>query len=265
MSGATAIPWLPTTSAQELAEPNLAEQVAMMLHAERQAMILIIGRDTGRIAGFLADLTHAVSHGDSVLRIKAALDAPEFFALLAGQLGLSAPSLSPVQLAAKVGERLKARAPSGHFVLLCEGAQQFSDSLLETIRQLSNYPINIVLCGRPLLLRRLARPALSGLKQRLNYRLDLDQSPFAGWLKWLLIFLVFSGLAYFFARWLAETPAAKPDIIRPISGHAALPPLPEPTLRSASAAALAAPRKPAVENEPGVALIFDPTLKQSPK
>jgi len=263
MSGATAIPWLPTTGAQELAEPNLAEQVAMMLHAERQVMILITGRDNGRIVGFLADLTHAVSHGDSVLRIKAALDASEFFALLAGQLSLPAQRLSPMQLAAKVGERLNEPAPTGHFVLLCEGAQQFSDPLLEAIRQLSNYPINIVLCGRPQLLRRLARPALSALKQRLNYRLDLDQSPFAGRLKWLLIFLVFSGLAYFFAHWLAQTPAAKPDIIRPIAGRAALARPPEPAPRSVSAAAT--PRKPAAESEPDVSLVFDPTLKQPPK
>lgn len=265
MSGATTVPWLPTTGAQELAEPNLAEQVAMMLHAERQVMILIIGRDNGRLAGFLADLTHAVSHGDSVLRIKAALDAPEFFALLAGQLGLSVQSLSPAQLATKVGERLKARAPSGHFVLLCEGAHQFSDSLLEAIRQLSNYPIGIVLCGRPRLLRRLARPALGALKQRLNYRLDLDESPFAGRLQWLLVFLVFCGLAYFLARWLAEAPAAKPDIIRPIAGRTASPQPPEPTVRSASAAVPATPPKPAAESEPDVSLVFDPTLKQPPK
>ena len=259
----SAIPWLPTTRAQEIPEPSFAEQIAMMLRAERQVVILITGRDNGRMAGFLAGLTHAISHDNAVLRIKAALDAPEFFALLAGQLRLPAQNFSPAQLAAKVGTILKEGAASGHFVLLCEGAHQFSDALLETIRQLSNYPINIVLCGRPRLLRRLARPALGALKQRLNYRLDLDESRFAGSLKWLPIFLVFGALAYFGAHWLTKTPSTKPGIIRPIS-HTAPQRLPSPVIQPTPLAALQ-PSKPATEHEPGISLVFDPTLKQPPK
>jgi len=260
VSATSTIPWLPTTSAQEMPEPNLAEQVAMMLRAERQVVILITGRDSGRISGFLADLTHALSHGDSVLRIKTALDVPELFVLLAGQLSLPTHNLSPMQLATKVGERLGEQAPTGHFVLLCENAQQFSDALLESIRQLSNYPINIVLCGRPLLLRRLARPPFSALKQRVNYRLNLDESTFTGAFKWLLTIIVCAGLAYLGARWLAETPTPKLDSVRPISRNAAalshsppLPPIP------------AAPPSPPVSPvDIGPSLILDKSLRQTP-
>ena len=261
MSATSTIPWLPTTSAQEMPEPNLAEQVAMMLRAERQVVILITGRDSGRISGFLADLTHALSHGDSVLRIKTALDVPELFVLLAGQLGLPSHNLSPMQLATKVGERLGEKAPAGHFVLLCENAQQFSDALLESIRQLSNYPINIVLCGRPLLLRRLARSTLFALTQRLNYRLNLDESKFTGAFKWLLTLIVFGGLAYLGARWWAETPAPKADMIRPISSNA-LSLAQKPTLQPIR---VAPPSPPAstTDSTLDISLILDKSLRQT--
>lgn len=256
MSAASTIPWLPTTSAQEMPEPNLAEQVAMMLHAERQVVILITGRDSGRISGFLADLTHALSHGDSVLRIKTALDVPELFVLLAGQLGLATHHLNPMQLATKVGERLRTQAPSGHFVLLCENAQQFSDALLESIRQLSNYPINVVLCGRPLLLRRLARPALSALKQRLNYRLNLDEPTFTGGFKWLFILTIFGSLAYLGMHWLAEKPLPKSENIRPIAAISQASPA-RPIL-------VATPPPPAISADSGPSLILDKSLRQMP-
>ena len=258
MSATSTIPWLPTTSAQEMPEPNLAEQVAMMLRAERQVVILITGRDSGRISGFLADLTHALSHGDSVLRIKTALEVAELFVLLAGQLGLPTHNLSPMQLANKVGERLGEQAPSGHYVLVCENAQQFSDALLEGIRQLSNYPINIVLCGRPLLLRRLARSTLCALKQRLNYRLNLDESTFTGAFKWLLTLVAIGGLAYLGARWWAETPTPKSNSVRSISSNAA------PLTQSSPQLIVAAPRPPAPSNDSAPSLILDRSLHQAP-
>jgi hypothetical protein len=145
VAATSVIPWLPTTNTLKESELSLAEQIAMMLRVERQVVVLATGRDTGRMGGFLADLTHAVSQHDSVLRIKAALDSQELFIALAGQLNLPTHDLSPMQLAAKVGERLRDPAPRGGFVLICEGAHLFSGALLESLRQLSNYPINIVL------------------------------------------------------------------------------------------------------------------------
>jgi hypothetical protein len=256
VSAVSTIPWLPTTSAQEMPEPNLAEQVAMMLRAERQVVIVITGRDSGRVSGFLADLTHALSHGDSVLRIKTGIDVAELFVLLAGQLGLPTQNLSPMQVATKVGERLGEAAPSGHFILVCENAQLFSEALLESIRQLSNYPINIVLCGRPMLLRRLGRPALSAFKQRLNYRLNLDESTFTGAFKWLLALLIFGGLAYFGMRWLAETPAPKNDVHTPFPSVAPL------TQRAPMPAIILAAPTSADDSAPS--LILDKSLRQPP-
>jgi hypothetical protein len=262
LAATSTIPWLPTTSAVEAQEISLAEQVAMMLRVERQVVVLATGTDTGRMGGFLADLTHAVSQHDSVLRIKAALDAHELFVALAGQLNLPAPDLSPMQLAAKVGERLREAAPRGGFVLLCEGAHLFSDALLESIRQLSNYPINIVLCGHPPLLRRLARSALN---QRVNYRLELDTSPLATPFKWLVVLAVFAGLAYAGTRWLAHKPARAPETIYRISNTLDTPPQLQPSL----ALLPALPALPAIiyaapETDQDITLIFDPALKPRP-
>ena len=111
-----------------------------------------------------------------------------------------------MQLAAKVGERLQTPAPRGGFVLLCEGAHLFPLELLESIRQLSNYPINIVLCGFRPLLRRLGRSALN---QRVNYRLELDTSTFTTPFKWLLVLAVFAGTAYLGAAWLTHRSASE--------------------------------------------------------
>ncbi|MEK6662388.1 MAG: hypothetical protein AABY73_00850 [Pseudomonadota bacterium] len=262
VASTSVIPWLPTTSALKESELSLAEQVAMMLRAERQVVVLATGRDMGRMGGFLADLTHAVSQHDSVLRIKAALDTQELFVALAGQLNVPAHDLSPMQLASKVGERLSEAAPRGGFVLLCEGAHLFSSALLESIRQLSNYPINIVLCGHRPLLRRLAR---STLNQRVNYRLELDTSPLATPLKWFVVLAVFAGLAYAGTSWLARKPAREQEIIHRISNTFDAAPQLQPSL----ALLPALPTLPALINaapeaDQDIMLVFDPALKRQP-
>ncbi len=263
IAATSTIPWLPTTSALEEEEISLAEQIAMMLRVERQIVVLATGRDTGRMGGFLADLTHAVSQYDSVLRIKVALDPQELFIALAGQLNLPTPDLSPMQLAFKVGERLCETAPRGGFVLLCESAHLFSAALLESIRQLSNYPINIVLCGHRPLLRRLAR---STLNQRVNYRLELDASPLAAPFKWFVILAVFAGLAYAGSSWLAHQPAREQEIIHRISTTLDLSPQLQPSLALLPAlpALINAAPEPGPEINQEVTLVFDPALKHPP-
>lgn len=262
LAATSVIPWLPTTNALQESELSLAEQVAMMLRVERQVVVLATGRDTGRMGGFLADLTHAVSQHDSVLRIKAALDSQELFVALSGQLNLPTHDLSPMQLAAKVGDRLREAAPRGGFVLLCEGAHLFSTALLESIRQLNNYPINIVLCGHRPLLRRLARSALN---QRVNYRLELDTSTFTTPFKWFVILAVFAGLAYAGTAWLSRKPIRTEEAIHRISNTLETGPQLQPSI----ALLPALPTLPALindttETDQNVALVFDPALKQPP-
>lgn len=261
MNNTSAIPWLPTTSAMEAEEASLAEQVSAMLHAERQVMILITGRDSGRVSGFLAELTHAVSDTDSVLRIKAAVEEYVLFELLAGQLNLPTQGLTPMQVATKVGDRLVEKAANGNFVLLCEGAHEYSNALLESIRQLSNYPINIVLSGRPKLYRRLWRPALSALRQRMNYRLNLNEWQFTSAFKWLAALLMLGAVTYFAWNRMLEAPVADPA--KAIAAN------PQHTSVVTPVPALTPPPNAAPEEastpDTGISLIMDPTLKHPAK
>lgn len=261
ITAASAIPWLPTTSALVEAEISLAEQIAMMLRVECQVVVLATGRDTGRMGGFLADLTHAVSRHDSVLRIKAALNSQELFAALAAQLNVPAHDLSSLQLSAKVGERLRQAAPRGGFVLLCEGAHRYSGALLESIRQLSNYPINIVLCGHRPLLRRLARCALN---QRVNYRLELDTSSFTTPFKWFVVLAVFAGLAYAGLSWLAHKSLRQQEAVHRISSAVPSAPQLQPSLALLPAMPALTASMHAPETNQDLALVFDPALKQPP-
>jgi hypothetical protein len=269
----SAIPWLPTTSELVGEEASLAEQVASMLHLERQVMILITGGDSGRMSGFMAELTHAVSHGDTVLRIKAAIEVEELFVLLAGQMHLPTQGLSPMQLATYVGERLREAAPQGNYVLLCEAAHQYASALLENIRQLSNYPINIVISARPKLLRRLWHPALFALKQRLNYRLDLNEWQFTRAFKWLLALALVGGTAYLAWRWQSEAGASKAAALPQAVQPAPPPPLPDPIMVAPKPAeppptdmpSPAPEAPPPAEQNPGLSLIMEPALKQAPK
>lgn len=284
MNSTSTIPWLPTTSEVEAAEVSLAEQVGMMLHQERQVLVIATGRDPGRLSGFLADLTHVLSHGESVLRIKAAIDATELYPLLAGQLGVPAHLAVGTAAAVQVGERLDAPARNGNYVLLCEGAHLYSDALLETIRQLSNYPINIVLCGRSLLLRRLHRGRLRGLRQRINYRLSLDEPSVFTNLKWPAAAVSLGLLLYLGLRITAPESEATPpasvapvppmvEKIRPATQPLApalvevTPPpeglptvIPPPALVPGAQVAVAT--APADE---GLALRWEPGLKQAPR
>jgi len=277
----SAIPWLPTTSEFADEEASLAEQVASMLHMERQVMILVTCGDSGRMSGFMAELTHAVSHGDTVLRIKAAIEAEELFVLLAGQMHLPTQGLNQMQLATYVGERLREDAPQGNYVLLCEGAHQYTSALLENIRQLSNYPINIVISGRPKLLRMLWRPSLYALKQRLNYRLDLNEWQFTGAFKWLLALALIGGATYIAWRWQTEIEAAMPDApaqaVQPAGSPGPAPAsssivvAPDPIVVAPQPAAalptdMTAPAPEATPPaEPGLSLIMEPELRQPPK
>jgi len=195
---------------------------------------------------------------------------------------LPVQNLTPMQLATKVGDRLRENAPNGNFVLLCEGAHNYSNALLESIRQLSNYPINIVLSGRPKIHRRLWRPALSALKQRFNYRLDLNERKFTRAFVWLVVLIVVGVTMFFVTRWIPESPELMPEIIRPAANNPApshapnavvdapRPIVGNPTNATAAIASPVASAPPASTTqadapETDVSLIMDPTLKHAPK
>jgi len=99
----------------------------------------------------------------------------EFFEYLLADLGVDATGMGLVAMHSKLNEMLFAEMLAGRrFVLIVDEAQNLDDSVLETIRLLSNFEttstklLQIVLAGQPQLADKLARPHLAQLLQRIT-------------------------------------------------------------------------------------------------
>ncbi len=90
-------------------------------------------------------------------------------------LGVDVPGQDLVQMQGQLNEILVRESRSGRpFVLVVDEAQNLDDSVLETIRMLSNFEtpraklMHIILAGQPQLADKLARPDMVQLRQRLS-------------------------------------------------------------------------------------------------
>jgi type II secretory pathway predicted ATPase ExeA len=98
----------------------------------------------------------------------------EFVEYILHDLGINAQGLSFVAMHGKLNEILFEEMLAGkRFVLVVDEAQNLQDSVLETIRMLSNFEthntklLQIILAGQPRLASLLAQPRLSQLRQRI--------------------------------------------------------------------------------------------------
>ena len=99
----------------------------------------------------------------------------EFFQYLLGDLGIDSTGMGLVAMHETLNEMLFAEMLAGRrFVLIVDEAQNLDDSVLETIRLLSNFEttntklLQIVLAGQPQLGEKLAQPHLAQLLQRIS-------------------------------------------------------------------------------------------------
>ena len=99
----------------------------------------------------------------------------EFFEYLLTDLGVDTAGMGLVAMHSKLNEMLFAEMLAGRrFVLIVDEAQNLDDSVLETIRLLSNFEttnsklLQIVLVGQPQLGEKLAQPQLAQLLQRIT-------------------------------------------------------------------------------------------------
>src|SRR5271170_4992546 len=100
-------------------------------------------------------------------------DKREFLQYILSELGVDTRGLGLVSMHNKLNEVLFAELLEGRrFVLVVDEAQNLEDSVLETIRLLSNFEtthtklLQIVLAGQPELAVKLAQPHLLQLRQR---------------------------------------------------------------------------------------------------
>ncbi len=108
-------------------------------------------------------------------------DSREFFQYLLGELGVECDGMNLVAMHKKLNEILFQEMFEGRrFVLVVDEAQNLQETVLETIRLLSDFETNhvklleIILVGQPQLAAKLARPSLSQLRQRLTTLVSLD-------------------------------------------------------------------------------------------
>jgi len=102
-------------------------------------------------------------------------DSRDFFRYLLAELGVDAESMGLVAMHHKLNHILFQEVLAGRrFILIVDEAQNLDDSVLETVRGLSNFEtpnaklLNIVLAGQSQLADKLAAPGLRQLRQRIG-------------------------------------------------------------------------------------------------
>jgi N-acetylmuramoyl-L-alanine amidase/type II secretory pathway predicted ATPase ExeA len=109
----------------------------------------------------------------------------EFFQYLMSELGVDAANMGLVAMHSKLNEILFAEMLAGRrFVLIVDEAQNLDESVLETVRLLSNFEtphsklLQIVLAGQPQLAEKLQQKELSQLLQRITMLKHLEALSF---------------------------------------------------------------------------------------
>jgi type II secretory pathway predicted ATPase ExeA len=122
------------------------------------------------------------SSARTVFLFQTQCDARGFLRCVLADLGVDVPSQDLVQMQGQLNEILIRQSRIGKpFVLVVDEAQNLDDSVLETIRMLSNFEtpraklMHIVLAGQPQLADKLARPNMVQLRQRLSIISRLTQ------------------------------------------------------------------------------------------
>jgi type II secretory pathway predicted ATPase ExeA len=109
----------------------------------------------------------------------------EFIEYILQELGLEVNGISFVAMHGKLNEILFEELLAGkRFLLIVDEAQNLDDSVLETVRMLSNFEthnaklLQILLAGQPQLAAKLSQPRLAQLRQRVAVLGRLDPLPF---------------------------------------------------------------------------------------
>jgi general secretion pathway protein A len=111
-------------------------------------------------------------------------DSRELISYLLEDLGLPSSGEGIVRMHSELNDFLYRETKAGRrVVLFIDEAQNLSDTVLETVRLLSNFEapdtklLQIVLAGQPELAQRLAHPSLAQLRQRISIQARLDALP----------------------------------------------------------------------------------------
>lgn len=148
---------------------------------ERKGFVQLTGEiGAGKTTLCRALLEQLDSRFSTALLLTPVLDANELMKAIAAEFGLDAKGMDRLEISALFNDFLIRQAQAGReSVLIIDEAQNFSDELLEQVRQLSNVEtderklLQIVLIGQPELRERLNHPRLRQLRQRITVRYHL--------------------------------------------------------------------------------------------
>ncbi len=163
--------------------PKHREAINHLLYGirERKGFVQLTGEvGAGKTTLCRALLEQLDSRFATALLLTPVLDANELMKSIAAEFGLNAKGLDRLETLALINDFLIRQAQQGRdCVLIIDEAQNFSDDLLEQVRQLSNVEtddrklLQIVLIGQPELRQRLNNPRLKQLRQRITVRYHL--------------------------------------------------------------------------------------------
>jgi general secretion pathway protein A len=125
-------------------------------------------------------------HVNSAFLFQTQCDSREFIRYLMNDLGLGSEGKDFVRMHSELNEFLFRESLAGRpVVIFIDEAQNLADSVLETVRLLSDFEsaekklLQIVLAGQPELEQRLSRPSMAQLRQRIAIQARLDALPAA--------------------------------------------------------------------------------------
>jgi general secretion pathway protein A len=144
------------------------------LHADRGFLALIAKPGMGKTTLLNQLLDEWRDSARTVFLFQTQCDSREFFRYVLGELGIDAEQMGLVTMHRALNKVLFDEMLAGkRFILAVDEAQNLSESVLETVRLLSNFEtqhtklLQIVLAGQPQLAATLAQPQLSQLRQRI--------------------------------------------------------------------------------------------------
>ena len=125
-------------------------------------------------------------HVNSAFLFQTQCDSREFIRYLMNDLGLNSSGEDFVRMHSELNEFLFRETLAGRSVVVfIDEAQNLTDTVLETVRLLSDFEsaekklLQIVLAGQPELAQRLSRPGMAQLRQRISIQARLDALPAA--------------------------------------------------------------------------------------
>jgi len=145
------------------------------IEARRGFMALIGKAGVGKTTLLFELLERLGNTARTVFLFQTQCDSREFFHYLLSDLGIDSKGLDLAGMHEQLNRVLLAEARAGRpFVLIIDEAQNLADSVLETVRLLSDFEtpraklIQILLAGQPQLAEKLVLPSLLQLRQRIS-------------------------------------------------------------------------------------------------